>query len=427
MTLVRRPLALLAMLWPALLWGAAAAAQTTPAPAWFPSQVSALWRWLDPRQAPFIPVPEIGTDPNSGTTFGILPVVLTTDEHQEITRIIAPDLVWNQFLGVGAHGRILAYPSEGTQWSVLGKLKQKAERGLDGQYLTGLTRREEWSFSLHFIYDRTATYRFFGLGNKTPQAAQSNYTADQVSAEAVVGWNWSPSLQLGLLLRPHFMQIEPGVLSGLPATNLAFPDLPGLGAQHEVLSRLFLAYDTRDSISLPTTGSQVVLSAGLADRSFLSSASYWTASLNARHYEPIDERRTLAGHVAMRYMPSGSSAPFWALSSLGGDRSIIAEEQPLRGFGEGRFVDRNLFAAGLELRSRVADLDLFSTRVSLQLAPFVDLGKVFHDATEWPLNHLHSAGGIGFRAVAHPFIVGYVDVGYGSEGTAIFSGIDYPF
>jgi hypothetical protein len=40
---------------------------------------------------------------------------------------------------------------------------------------------------------------------------------------------------------------------------------------------------------------------------------------------------------------------------------------------------------------------------------------------------VHSVGGVGFRAIAEPFVVGYVDVGYGGEGAAVFSGINYPF
>jgi hypothetical protein len=31
------------------------------------------------------------------------------------------------------------------------------------------------------------------------------------------------------------------------------------------------------------------------------------------------------------------------------------------------------------------------------------------------------------RALAEPFVVAYLDVGWGGEGTAIFTGIDYPF
>jgi len=52
---------------------------------------------------------------------------------------------------------------------------------------------------------------------------------------------------------------------------------------------------------------------------------------------------------------------------------------------------------------------------------------VFAHMDDNPLSHLHAAGGLGFRAMAKPFIVGYVDVGYGSEGVAVFSGVDYPF
>jgi len=40
----------------------------------------------------------------------------------------------------------------------------------------------------------------------------------------------------------------------------------------------------------------------------------------------------------------GGNAPFWALSSLGGDRSVTAEREPLRGYGADRFIDRNMFA-----------------------------------------------------------------------------------
>jgi hemolysin activation/secretion protein len=126
-------------------------------------------------------------------------------------------------------------------------------------------------------------------------------------------------------------------------------------------------------------------------------------------------------------MPGSGDIPFWALSSLGGDRSIIGERQPLRGFGEGRFLDRNMFSGTLELRTRVFDLNLFSQTLTFEAAPFIDTGQVFHRMSDSPISHLHYAGGIGFRGIAHPFIVGYVDIGYGDEGVAIFSGINYPF
>jgi hypothetical protein len=49
-----------------------------------------------------------------------------------------------------------------------------------------------------------------------------------------------------------------------------------------------------------------------------------------------------------------------------------------------------------------------------------------HPGTD-PLSKLHSIAGLGLRGIVPPFIVGYVDIGYGSEGVAVFTGINYPF
>ena len=62
-----------------------------------------------------------------------------------------------------------------------------------------------------------------------------------------------------------------------------------------------------------------------------------------------------------------------------------------------------------------------------ELAPFIDGGKVSGTTDTSLVSRLHNALGLGVRAVASPFIVGYVDVGHGSGRTAVFSGINYPF
>ncbi len=106
---------------------------------------------------------------------------------------------------------------------------------------------------------------------------------------------------------------------------------------------------------------------------------------------------------------------------------MTAEREPLRGHGADRYIDRNMFAGGVELRAPVANFDAFGTHVSLELAPFVDTGKVFYDMGTSPFSHLHTTPGLGVRGVASPFVVGYVDFGFGSGRAAVFSGINYPF
>ncbi|MGC1520763.1 MAG: hypothetical protein WA803_04405, partial [Steroidobacteraceae bacterium] len=119
--------------------------------------------------------------------------------------------------------------------------------------------------------------------------------------------------------------------------------------------------------------------------------------------------------------------PFWALSSVGGDESVVGGQQPLRGFGDGRFYDRDSFSSSVELRRKLATFAAASSSVDLELTPFIDVGRVFARNGTFPLDQLHHVYGVGFRGVARPFVVGYVDIGYGSEGVAAFTGLNYPF
>lgn len=384
-------------------------------------------RWLNPQTSPFIPIPEIDTDPNGGTTVGLLPVFLFTDAQHQIRRIIAVDVTYNSTLGIGGGVRLLSYPSDDVQWYVTANGTEKITRSVDILYSSGLTRQGRWSFDGRLVYDRDPTDRFFGLGNSSSEHQESNYTTEQGYVEARLGLNYSPALQLALDIRPRFVQIDHGAFDSQPFIGSRFPQLRGLRGTNEFLTRVILSYDTRDSITIPRNGNQVALFAGLTDRRFLSSVSYSLFGLDARHFHTLTPRVTLAGHVAFRYMPVGNRVPFWALSHLGGDRSSIGYQQPLRGFGGGRFVDNNLFAANVEVRVRAFALDLFTTRAEFEVAPFIDIGRVFHDLGANPFSQLHPVGGIGFRGIAAPFVVGYVDVGYGSEGAAIFSGVNYPF
>jgi hypothetical protein len=164
-----------------------------------------------------------------------------------------------------------------------------------------------------------------------------------------------------------------------------------------------------------------------ASRCGFGTSLYSEAGVDGTMFWPITHSTTLATHVGLRYMPSVHQVAFWELSSVGGDRNFVGGEQPLRGFGAGRFIDRNASSFTTELRHNVFGVDLFKTQIELEVSPFVDLGKVFPRPSTSPLSKPHKVYGVGFRRVARPFIVGYVDVAHGEEGMAVFTGIDYPF
>ena len=404
--------------------GEASAPEATAPPAAAPT---GLKRWLDPASAPFIPIPEIDTDPYSGTTLGLIPTWLQTNRQHQIERIIAPDVIHSEYFGWGSRMRIFGFPSADTQWSVVGGLKERVEREFDGQYVAGQTRTSAYSWSVEAIYDRSGVPRFYGIGNHTPFENQSNYLDNQARLDVRIGRNFSPQLQLAYLARLRYVDVLPGVLPTVPSIETRFPGLPGLGAEHELQHRLNLTYDSRDSVIIPSSGARYSLYGGFVSRALGSSVSYSYLGAELRQYFALGHDVTLAWHAAARFMTSAGGAPFWALSNLGGDRSIPGECEPLRSEGVDRWVDRDLLAAGLELRKPMLGFNAFGTRVSLELTPFVDAGKVFSDSDSSLGGHLHRAIGLGVRGLASPYVVGYVDFGYGQGRGAVFSGINYPF
>jgi hypothetical protein len=377
---------------------------------------------------PFLPVPEIGQDPDSGTTVGLLPVWLNTDDQHRIRQILAPDVLYNPNFGYGGHFRIYNYPSEDKQWSLVAGIKERVERELDAEYTLGRLRDTRWSFTGSGVFDVSGAPRFFGVGNGTPQRQETNFTDKQEVAQVQVGYNFTHAWQLLYTARFRRVEITPGTLDKIASIDQRFPDVPGLGINYEQLDRLSIIYDTRDNLTAPRRGMTWVAYGGVAShKAIFNDSLYSEAGIDGRVFWPINDKTVLASHVSMRYLPSAShDLPFWALSSLGGGTSVTGGEQPLRGFGEGRFYDRNSFSATVEYRRTAFTFDAIS-HVEIEIAPFVDVGDVFRDGTQFPVKALHKVGGVGFRGIARPSVVGYVDVGYGSDGTAVFTGINYPF
>lgn len=384
--------------------------------------------WYNPSTAPFIPIPEIATDPDSGTTLGVIPTWIHADENHEVRQIIAPDILHNPYFGYGVHGRIYEYASGDEQWSLVAGIKERVERKFDAEYQKGRLRDERWSLNYSVIYDRDGTPRFYGYGNHSLDNDETNYTSNQELVQVQAGFNVTHEWQILYTSRLQVIDVLPGTLDTVPSIQILFPDLRGLRTNKEFLNRLSVVFDTRDNITIPTQGVKLVAYGGVASRHGLINSSLFSETgVDGRGFWPVGNDMVLAAHMALRYLPTAHELPFWALSALGGGQSDIGGSQQLRGFGNGRFYDRDSFSGTVELRRKVITFNAVTTNVDVEVAPFIDVGRVFHDTGTNPLAQLHKVYGVGFRGIARPFVVGYVDIGHGSEGVAVFTGLNYPF
>ena len=382
----------------------------------------------------FIPIPEIITDPNEGTTIGLLAVVLFLDEKDEIQYMFAPDFRYNQTKGSFPTIRFFGYPSPARRYSIVaGKSTTK-----DEDYELEYTDRTFWegrAFVLaSFLHEADSTERFWGFGNDSLQhpvptprhglrGGESNYTDVDTEAQATPGVWLLPYVNLSYRMRIRNYGVEQGQVSGIPFIGVTHPETRGRGLEggtywaHQVA----LTYDSRDSTDIPSHGALAFAYTEMADRTLGSSTSFVKFGADWRDFIPLRKGNPiLALRGALNYISGDLDTPFWEMSSLGGHRG-------LRGFGSHRFIDFNSSLGQAELRTRVYQRKLFGVNFELELAPFGEAGQVFHKLDDSPVDDLHWVYGVGVRGVVRPQIVGFVDVGRGSEGTAIFTGVDYPF
>jgi hypothetical protein len=384
--------------------------------------------WYDVSKWPFIPVPLIGVDPNSATTVGVIPTWIHTNDQQQITRIVAPDLVYNPSFGPGAHYRLFDYPSQDVQWSVVAYLYQHVQRSVDYEFDSGRLRNGPWSITGSLVDTRDGTPRFYGIGNETPKIDETDYTSQEERAQGQIGYNLTHAWQIQYTLRERVVDVLPGSLAGVAGLQNRFGTVVGVGTNEQLLNRVSVVYDSRNDSTIPSDGAKWVAYSGLASRhGAFNDSMYSEAGVDGRAFWPVTPETVIATHMALRYLLTSDRVPFWALSSVGGGDSAVGGQQPLRGYGEGRYYDRDYFSATIEIRRRVLDFDAISTHVEIEVTPFVDLGRVFARNGTFPLEQLHQVYGIGFRGIARPSVVGYVDIGYGSNGIAAFTGISYPF
>jgi outer membrane protein assembly factor BamA len=382
----------------------------------------------------FIPIPEIITDPNEGNTFGLLGVVLFIDERDEIRYMLAPDIRFNETTGVTPTFRFFGYPTPDRRYAIaIGKSTVR-----DENYEVEFSDRGLWdgrAFVLASAVQETdSTERFFGIGNQSDEDAESNYTSEETLAQVTPGIYVLPHLHLSYRMRIRRYEVESGEVDSVPSTFVLHPRTPGVCAAgpgglgrcerapgHYWAHRVAVTYDSRDARDIPSRGTFGLLYTDLADRVLGSSTSFVKFGAEWRNYVPFRRGNPiLAFRLLADYTSGSSDTPFWEQNQLGGRRT-------LRGFGSQRFVDFNRTLASVELRTRVWDRKLFGVNFELELAPFIETGQVFRGVTHSPLDDLHTTGGLGFRGVVRPQIVAFVDVGYGAEGTAIFTGVDYPF
>jgi outer membrane protein assembly factor BamA len=366
-----------------------------------------------------VPLPIFTTDPNEGQTYGALLAVIDAQEGA-FRSLLVPYVTYNSLLGATGSAHYERFLADQAKFDADVQQSTRNQAFYRLRYTDLNLGGPRYLFEGFGLYENDRTARFFGIGANSLESNETNYTQREVGGEVTFGRRLIPELIASLTERLRSVSIRRGAVDSLPFLQDVFTDVPGEDGSFVWAHRLALTYDTRNSHVTPTQGLFGQVFIEVADEAIGSKASFVRYGLQGRWLWPHLGERLVFGVRGLLDRVDGSNIPFFELSELGGDET-------LRGFGENRFLDEGRILINAEERIKVFQINYGNVRTDIELAVFTDVGRVFHNFSDLGSGKIQAVVGGGIRFLAASQIVAKIDVGVGSEGVAVFTGLDYPF
>jgi outer membrane protein assembly factor BamA len=367
------------------------------------------------------PIPSVSTSKNDGNDAGLIVPILITDPDGELKYLLAPMVINNSIVGTRGTFNLFRYDPGGRQMQFIASFSEKIERKLVFNYTDPAFSNGRYFLNFGGSFFKNATARFFGLGESTVEASQTNYTAREARANWRFGLYANEVTQIAVSQRFRQVSLQRGA-TDLPFTGDVFPTVAGVQGETIIVGhRATFYYDTRNNLTSPTDGMAVTAYAEL-NQNVRNSESpiYSRYELEVKKLFPSESKRAILVVRADLQATLGSNVPFFEQSSLGGQNN-------LRGYGVDRYIDKNLIAASIEERIHIARTKVAGVAADFEFAPFLDTGQVFNSFKDVSFKEYRVTPGLGFRGIVRPNVVGRIDYGFSKEGGAVFAGLDFPY
>ena len=365
-----------------------------------------------------VPLPVYATLPNEADTFGAMPVFLRVcDVNARTESIIAPSITWNDVIHWTGTFRLFHYPSDEQSLTFIASASTRINSGVLLQWRDLPRAPGAFTTEVDLRWQRSAFFRFFGLGPDTPENDETSYTRARGHGGARYGLNLGGNWNAGIGILFDTDAVQDMGVPGLPLSRRVFPDTPGMGGSTIIGQAIDLRFDTRPNFENSERGLFANAAAGLVE-GLAGSPTYLRGSVRVRALHP--ELGFIAG--AARFDWTGIStprAPFYDQSTLGG--AFL-----LRGFTEDRFIDQNAWTFEAEQRIRLFQTHIYGVTADWRIDPFIAVGQVYR-AIDQAFSRPRVAGGVGLRAWVHPNVVGRIDIANGGEGWKVYVEIGYPY
>lgn len=265
--------------------------------------------------------------------------------------------------------------------------------------------------NLYGVHRNFSRIDYYGPGANSARTGRSVWRLEDTAFQFRGGVHPVKPLRVGLLGEYLMVNVGPGRDTRFIATDRIFSEqvTPGIQRQTNFLhGGAFLQVDWRDHPGGPRSGGNYTAQISkYLDRNSLG-FSFNRLDLEAQQYIPfLNQRRVIAlrGRVVATEPHQGSRVPFYLQPTLGGS-------DDLRGFRQFRFYDNNSFVLNGEYR--------WETFSGLDMALFVDAGRVFSRWQDINIRDVETSYGFGFRFNVRNDVFLRIDTGFSREGFAIW-------
>jgi outer membrane protein assembly factor BamA len=256
-------------------------------------------------------------------------------------------------------------------------------------------------------YRNFAGVNYYGPGPDSQKTGRSNFRLEDTLFDVAASWRAVGPLRFSGDVGYLMVNIGSGTQRGIVSSDAIYNALqaPGIQRQTDFLRGGVTAQvDWRDNPLGPRRGGNYYVKlTQFSDRS-LQLHDFRRVDFEVQQYIPfLNERRVIAlrARNSITDARAGQVVPFYLQPTLGGS-------DDLRGFRPFRFYDNNAMVFNAEYR--------WETFTGLDMALFVDAGKVTSSRDRWRLNNLEGSAGFGLRFNVRNAVFMRIDVGFSHEG-----------
>lgn len=219
-------------------------------------------------------------------------------------------------------------------------------------------------------------YKFFGVGNNTPESSEETYTPLTFLLRAVLYGKISTYINIGPVVRYENVSIRETVPGGVLAAGL----LPGSRGGTSMGFGIAANWDSRDNTFASQSGSFYQLTTLFYRTAFGSDYTYDDIQIETRNFFMTFSDHVVAVQGFGEFI--NGSVPFQSYAKFGG-------QNLLRGYFDGRYRDKNTVALQAEYRIPVW--------WRFGIVGFAGVAQVADRIGNLAVNRFWFAGGFGLR------------------------------